>query len=120
MTQPAVPAPSSLKSSLDLELEPGWRFDSRKRRFERGPGEAFAPYGDLPKGTKIVYKVPRLANADPASLSGAERDLQRYLQVILPAGASVQDSVDRIRSWPCVAAVQGGPVVSLPRLGPSS
>lgn len=117
MTQPAVPAPSSLKGSLDLELKPGWRFVPRRRRFEQESGETFSPYGDLPEGAGIVYKVPRLAKADPASLSAAERDLQRYLQVVLPAGASAQDCLARIRRWPSVAAVQGGPVVSLPQPG---
>lgn len=117
MTQPAVPAPPSLECSLDLELQPGWRFDTRRRRFERESGETFSPYGDLPEGARIVYKVPRLAREDPARLSGAERDLQRYLQVVLPAGTSAQDCLAKIRAWPSVAAVQRGPVVSLPQPG---
>jgi len=115
--QPAVPAPSSLKTSLDLELAPGWRFDPRRRRFERDTGETFSPSGDLPKGARIVYKVPRLAGADPVSLSGAERDLQRYLQVVLPAGASAPDCLARIRAWPSIAAARSGPEVSLPHPG---
>jgi hypothetical protein len=119
LTQPAVPAPSSPKS-LELQLGPGWRFDSRRRRFEQESGETFSPYGDLPEGARIVYKVPRLAKADPARLSGAERDLQRYVQVILPVDAPVHTYLAQVRAWPSVAEAQGGPVVSLPRLGKSS
>ena len=115
MSFPAVPAPPSVKIPIELKLRPGWRFEPRRRLFESESGETFAPYGDLPKGTKIVYKVPRLAHADAAGLSDAERDLRRYLQVILPAGQSLQDHLAAIHRWPCVAEVHRGPVVSLPQ-----
>jgi hypothetical protein len=112
---PAVPAPPSVKIPVEVKLKRGWRFEPRRRLFENESGETFAPYPDLPKGTKIVYKVPRLAQADAAGLSDAERDLRRYLQVILPAGQSLQDHLAAIRSWPSVAEAQTGPVVSLPQ-----
>lgn len=116
MSFPAVPAPPSVKIPIELKLKPGWRFVPRRRLFENESGETFAPYRDLPKGTKIVYKVPRLAQADAASLSEAERDLRCYLQVILPAGESLQDHIAAVRGWPCVTEAHAGPVVSLPQV----
>jgi hypothetical protein len=67
--------------------------------FESDSGKRFKP-SDLPKNTRIVYKVPALAAADPVKLSRYEKDLRRYMQVILPEGASPADYVEIIRAWP--------------------
>ena len=85
-----------------MKLKPNYRYDPRKRVFESGSGTRFDPVGDLPKNTRIVYKVPALAEAETASLSKSEKDLRRYMQVILPEGASPQDYVEIIRAWPSV------------------
>jgi len=109
-----LPATSKVRIPVDLKLQPGWRFNSRRRCFESDSGERFTPHGELPKGSKIVYKVPNLASADTAKLSKAEQDLQRYMQVILPEGESPADYVEAIRKWPCVAEAHVAPEVSLP------
>src|ERR1043165_632313 len=84
---PAVPLPvgSKVRTPIDLKLKTDWRFDVGRRLFVSDTGARFAPRGDLPKNSKIVYKVPGLINVDEARLSEAERDLRRYMQVILPA-----------------------------------
>ena len=113
---PAVPAPKSAAISVpvELKLKRNYKYDSRKRVFESGSGTSFDPYRDLPKDTRIVYKVPALAAADEAGLSKPEKDLRRYMQVILPPGVSPQDFVDIVRAWPGVEEASVGPDVSLP------
>jgi hypothetical protein len=82
--------------------------------FESDSGEEFSPRAGLPKNSRIVYKVPHLAEADKAKLSKHEQDLQRYMQVILPAGESPAGYVEAVRAWPCVAQAHVAPEVSLP------
>ena len=82
--------------------------------FESGSGTSFDPYHDLPKDTRIVYKVPALADADESGLSKPEKELRRYMQVILPPGVSPQDFVEIVRAWPSVEEASVGPDVSLP------
>jgi hypothetical protein len=113
---PAVPPPPHIRVPVDVKLARGWRYVPERRVFESRSGQAFAPR-DLPRHTRIVYKVPALAAADEATLSEAEKDLRRYLQVILPAGVSAADHVDRIRAWPPVEQAEVGPEVSLPSPG---
>ena len=84
--QPAVDPPARLRrGSVDLKLKSHWRFDTARSLFVMGSGRMFVPTG-LPRGSRIVYKAPSLAAADAARLSRHERDLQRYVQVILRQG----------------------------------
>src|SRR5918999_3472639 len=113
---PAVPVPpdSPIRIPVDLKLAPGWRFLPDRRVFRSDSGEEFVPRSDLPKYTRIVYKAPDLARSDEAQLSEYERELRRYMQVILPKGRSPEDYVRSIRSWPCVEEAHVAPEVSLP------
>jgi hypothetical protein len=113
---PAVPAPKSaaIRVPVELKLKRNYKYDSRKRVFESGSGTSFDPHRDLPKDTRIVYKVPALAAADEARLSQPEKELRRYMQVILPQGVSPQNFVDVVRAWPSVEEASVGPDVSLP------
>ena len=104
---PAVPAP-------ELKLKRNYKYDSRKRVFESGSGTSFDPHRDLPEDTRIVYKVPALAAADESRLTQSEKELRRYMQVILPQGVSPQDFVEIVRAWPSVEEASVGPYVSLP------
>ena len=114
---PAVTLPKSskIRVPVELKLKPEWWFDSSRRVFVSSSGERFTPRNDLPKNSKIVYKVPSLAQADEANLSRHEKDLRRYMQVILPAGESPAGYLNVIRAWPCVAEAHAGPEVSLPQ-----
>ena len=79
-----------------------------------GSGTSFDPHRDLPEDTRIVYKVPALAAADKLRLTQSEKELRRYMQVILPQGVSPQDFVEIVRAWPSVEEASVGPYVSLP------
>ena len=120
MTIPAVPLPKDggVRTPLDFKLKPGWHFDTKRGTFESAAGERFSPRGDLPKGSRIVYKVPNLARADPSKLNEHERDLRSYMQVILPRGESPEKYLQVIRSLPPVEEAHIGPEVSLPQPRP--
>ena len=113
---PAVPPPehATISIPVELKLKTAYRYDSRKRVFESRAGASFDPHEKLPKDTRIVYKVPALAAADEAKLSKPEKELRRYMQVILPKGVSPRDFVDIVRAWPCAEEASVGPDVSLP------
>lgn len=111
-----VPEDSGIKRPIDLTLKPGWRYDASRRAFQSDSGEKFTPRGELPKNTRIAYKVPAVARADEKRLSEPERDLRRYMQVILPEGESPLDYLDVVRDWPCVEEAHAAPEVSLPSL----
>jgi hypothetical protein len=117
MTIPAVPLPGdgSVRTPLDFKLKSGWRFVSKSCAFESDSGEAFSPRGDLPAGSRIVYKVPNLARADASKLNEHERELRRYMQLVLPQGESPAPYLRTVRGWPCVEEAQVGPEVSLPQ-----
>lgn len=110
---PAVPLPGHIRVPVDLKLKRGWRFVPERRVFESDSGGRFAP-PRLPRNTRIVYKAPALARADEATLSKPEKELRRYLQMILPPGESAADYVSIVRAWPSVEEAQVAPDVSLP------
>lgn len=113
---PAVPIPvsSRIRTPVNIKLEPGWRFDPDRRVFVSGAGGLVTPGVDLPKRSRIVPTVPGLASSDEATLSPAERDLSRHVQVILPRGEPPERYLDAIRAWPCVKQANVAPEVSLP------
>jgi hypothetical protein len=117
---PAVPVPpgARIKPAVDVTLKPGWRFDPERRVLESKSGERVSLRGRLPRKSRVVHTVARLARSRPAALSPSERTLQRHLQVILPAGESPAAHLDAIRAWPGVADVRLPPSISLP--GPTS
>ena len=114
---PAVPVPkkAGIKVPVELKLKRRYWYDPSKRVFESESGERFNPSGDLPKNTRVVYKVPALAAADAATLSKHEKDLRRYMQVILPEGVSAADYIAAIRAWPVVEDAWVAPDISLPK-----
>ena len=114
MSVPEVPQPPGVRTPIDVTLKAAWSYDPDTRTFTSSSGATFALRGLLPKGTKVVHKTPTLARRDPSTLSAAEQDLRRYLQVILPVGESPATYVARVRAWPPVEDAQPGPSVSLP------
>jgi hypothetical protein len=116
---PAVPLPpdSKVRIPIEVKLKPRWRYDPARRVFVSAAGETFDARGQLPKNSRIVYKVPALAAADEKGLSAPERELRRYMQVILPPGQPPSRYVEAVRAWPSVAEASAGPEVSLPRPG---
>lgn len=114
MTYPAVPPPKELTGrSLDYKLKPGWRYDEARGVFVDVKGvELSAPR--LPKNSRILYKVPSLARSARKGLSTAEKDLQRYMQVILPSPRSAKAALKTLQSHPAVEEVHLAPEISLP------
>ena len=111
---PAVPPPKGLVGrSVDFKLKPGWRYDEGKGVFVSAEGVEFtAPR--LPKNSRLLYKVPKLARSAPMGLSKAEQDLQRYMQAILPSSRSTKELLKIVQSWPCVEEAHLTPEISLP------
>lgn len=116
---PAVSLPSNSKIArpVEVKLKAGWRFDRRRRAFVAESGAKCTSQGDLPRKTKVVAKVPSLTEAPEAALSAPQKELRRYVQIILPEGHSPEEHLDAIRRWPCVEDAQLPPVVSLPTVG---
>ena len=110
---PAVPPPKGLVGrSVDFKLKPGWRYEG-KGVFVSAKGVEFtAPR--LPKNSRLLYKVPKLARSAPNGLSKAEQDLQRYMQAILPSSRSTKELLKIVQSWPCVEEAHLTPEISLP------
>jgi hypothetical protein len=110
---PAVPPPKHLVGrAVDFKLKPGWRYDEAMRVFVDDKGVESAALG-LPKKSRVVYKIPSLARSASKGLSKAERDLQRYMQLIVPARPS-KELLKRIQSWPWVEEAHLSPEISLP------
>lgn len=113
---PATRKPGGAKIGvpIDVKLKPGWHLDPRHEILESAQGERFSLRGKLPKGTRTVRKVPEASLREPVSRSHAERDLERYLQVILPPGELAGDHVTTVRQWPGIETAEVGPDISLP------
>jgi len=114
---PAVPLPagSKVRTPIEVKLKPKWRFDASRRVFVSNSGEEFAPRGELPRNSKIVYKVPSLVEADAARLSKYEKIAPLHAGD-LPARESPADYVNVVRAWACVEEAHVAPEVSLPGL----
>jgi hypothetical protein len=113
VTIPAIPLPKgAVRPTIDFTLAAGWSFDTRRRIFESEGGETFSPISGLPKGSRIVYKIPGLARA--RKLDEHERALRRYMQLVLPIGEQPAKSLRSVRAWPAVEEAHVTPQVSLP------
>ena len=109
-----MPGGRGVPTPIDIRVKTTWRFDTTRRVFSSTSGETFAPLPTLPAGSRLAYKVPKLAEADPKTLSPPERDLARYMHVILPQGKPPHDFLQAVRAWPPVESADVAPVVSLP------
>jgi hypothetical protein len=114
MRQETTDLPPFVKPHLDVKLKPGWAYDPKRGVFVSEAGEEHSPGESLPEGSRIVPMAPALAEADPRSLSPAERDLARYFQVILPRGEDPAEHGKAVGDWESVAEVQLPPKPGLP------
>jgi hypothetical protein len=114
MPPPGGPIPG-MRPHLVLKLKVGWRFDPDANAFVDARRRRCAKTGELPAGTTVLPVSPTLQRKRPARRSAPERDLMRYFQIVLPAGADPRAYLDAVRRWPCAAEVQLPPVVSLPQ-----
>ena len=81
-------------------------------------GRQFQPRRRIPPFSRIEYTVPRLTAAQPEKLAGAQKDLSRFIRVVLPKGHDPMDYVEELRSWPCLQEIHVGPTPDLPAGGP--
>lgn len=107
-------APSGLARHVSLKLKPGWRFDRGRAQFFSASGQRFSVRDQLPEGSEIVPTAPALADTDPQMLSDAERDLARYVQLILPKGATPEHYLAIAKRWDAVEEATLPPRISLP------
>jgi hypothetical protein len=111
---PAIPPPKQLSGRLvEFKLKPGWRYNEAKGVFIDPRGVEFAT-PRLAKNSRVLHKVPGLARSASKKLSAAERDLQRYMQVILPSPRSAGTALQAVRSLPGVEEAHLAPEISLP------
>lgn len=106
--------PRDAPSHLLVKLKTGWRYDASARAFTHTRGGGVPVGADLPRGCRIEYMIPHLADADPSSLGADERDLARYVQVLFPKGTAAAKYVPVVRAWECVEDVELPPDASLP------
>lgn len=105
MTETERPGPpKGIKPHLVVKLKKGWRFEDKRKAFVSPRGREVTLSDDLPRGSKIVYMVPELAKKK--SLTGDEKNLARYVHVILPKGKSPADYLPTVGKWACVDDVQ--------------
>lgn len=106
--------PKGVRRPLVIKLKPGWRYESAGRKFVCKTGRSLRPSADLPKGSRISYMIPSLQRVDPKKLSADERDLARYIHIILPKGTEPAKHLRPVREWDCVDEAYVQPEVSLP------
>lgn len=93
-----------------VRLAPGWRLESNA--FVSG-ADRVALADSLPRGTRARAHVPALASRDPKTLSEPERELARYIQVLLPKGAEPEAARAALEK---LAAVERATVPPAPEL----
>lgn len=99
---------------LVLKLKAGWRLDVAMHQFiSTSGGRRFNPTDVLPKGAELRHMIPDLAGRK--RLSQNERELARYVHLLLPKRGKTDVHLQKVRQWPCVEDAQLPPAVSLPR-----
>ena len=106
--------PKGMRPHLVVKLKPDWRHDATRGAFVSRAGENLSPGDDLPPGSRIEPMVRQFAEADPKTLSEDERNLARYVYVILPKRIIASDCLETVRQWACVEEVRLPPEISLP------
>jgi hypothetical protein len=114
MIQGGHPPARAVAPHLVLKLKAGWTFDPERRVFVSQQGRRFVPRVKLPRGSRIIHMVPGLAKAAQKSLSRHERNLARYLQLILPRRTDPAAYIETLRKWDCLAEVRRAPEIDLP------
>jgi hypothetical protein len=111
---PGPRRPHGIRPHLVGKLRDGWTYDSSAAVFVAADGRRFQPQAALPKGTTIVPMTPDLARSAARRLSPAERNLARYIHIILPRGRSPAVYLPRLVEWACLAEVRLPPDIDLP------
>ena len=108
-------APRNVPSHLVVKLKTGWRYDASARAFTSARGGDVPVGAGLPRGWRVEYMIPHLADTEPGSLSVDERDLALYVHLLFHKGIDARKYVDVVNAWTCVQEVELPPEVSLPQ-----
>lgn len=114
MTVPSVPPPAGIPRPLVLQIRPDWTFLAGTSELLGPQGVRSAPLAELPAGSVVRPAVPDLAECESAALDESERELQRFLHIILPESVSPESWLEAVRRWPGVASVCVAPQCELP------
>jgi hypothetical protein len=106
--------PKGLRPALVLKLKPGWEYSESEEVFRSPDGKELKPQRQLPRGSRIDYRVPRLAHRRRGTLSKEEVDLARFMHVVLPLGKEPSSYLAMVRKWPFVEEAYPAPDLSLP------
>lgn len=108
-------SPSGAEPYVLVRLAPGWRLDEKAGAFVAGSERVPLP-DSLPRGTRARLHVPALASRNPKTLSEPERELARYVQVLLPKGADAGAIRAALAALGKLAAVEQATVPPAPEL----
>jgi hypothetical protein len=104
-----------MRPHVVAKLKPTWRFDDKAHVFrDLESGRTSDALRRLPAGSSVVATAPTLAGADPQKLSADERNLARYVQILLPEGARAADALKEVQGWDFVESAELPPSVVLP------
>lgn len=106
--------PANMRPYLVIKLKQRWTYDLQRRMFVETSGKKFSPKEYLPKYTRIIYMAQDLAEKPMNSLLKEDRNLARYLQVILPKGTNPKKYLTILKRWDCAEDVKFPPEISLP------
>ena len=87
----------AIRPQLLLKLERGWRLEAT--------GRLVSPYGEaiplagLPEGSELQSVLP---GSPGERASSAERELRRFVRVLLPSGVDAEDVLSPADAWPGV------------------
>ena len=110
--------PINATPHLIVEIKDGWELDPDGERFCSESGKIVVIKKGLPPSTRVVRRVPQLANKPRNKLSDDELDLLKYFNVLLPNKSDPADYVDLIKGWACSERVDLPPEYGLPGAPP--
>jgi hypothetical protein len=96
------------RPQLLLKLQRGWRLD--EGGIPLSPKGVPAPLDGLPPGSEILSALP--PSGEEQAGSAAERELRRFLWIVLPVGADAELVLANVRT---LAGVNEACVASRPR-----
>lgn len=112
--QPAIPVPghAGVRLPIVVELKKGWHYEEASGSFAHGR-QRFDPAEALPAGAQVTQRFP--AGSIPPRTT-QERELARFVQLVLPPDDVPAKYLDLVQRWPCVANAYVIPPPSLPSL----
>jgi hypothetical protein len=103
--------PPGLRPVLLVKLGRGWRLDAKGGGLVSSRGQHVELVG-LPARTEVRSVLPPRARA--AKASAVERELERFVHVVLPSRANAARILEVVRRWKGVEAASLPPDIHLP------